>query len=196
MYIILKELYSIKSRMMTNPKNAGSVSAYKIKLHTFGNNGKDLYEHLDGMTSELESVALLIKRLQDDVDGMECKEDELVMDDEADEIIGGDVLYIDRVEVKEEFRGFNLGLFLIDRADNTLNSPTSLCLLIPCPLQHMGRRGEAFSEQEFKADREKVIKHFKRLGFKKIQYGPKLFLGRWNGYILPRLHSVCPKLFA
>jgi len=197
------------------PKNAGCIKAYKINLHTF--DCEDFYEHLDAMSRDLKLVALLIKKLQGDEDDPNNEIDnnpygqaiiermgrtdvrgyDLVNEaGEADEIIGGDVLYIDHIEVKEEFRGFNLGLFLLDRADNTLNGPMSLCLLIPYPLQHLERHGEAWKQAEFEADREKIIKHYKRLGFKKIQYGPKTFLGRWNGYVNPSLKSVCPELFA
>lgn len=73
----------------------------------------------------------------------------------------------------------------------------SLCLLMPYPLQHLDRRreGAPWKQDEFDADREKIIQHFSRLGYRKITFGPTMFLGRWNGYITPSLRSACPGLF-
>ena len=125
------------------PTTAGSVKAYKIRHGQFGDRGKDLYQHLDATDGELEIVAHLMRRLEGDEDDpnaallrsplgeamlrrmgrTDVRGRELVNEIGPQmEICGqGDVLYIDHIEVKEEYRGFDLGLFLLDRADTTLN---------------------------------------------------------------------------
>jgi hypothetical protein len=49
--------------------------------------------------------------------------------------MNGDIMYINRIVVDEEYKGMGLGLLLLEACDS-LNSITSLTLIKPFPLQY------------------------------------------------------------
>lgn len=109
---------------------------------------------------------------------------------EGTEISQGTKLYVDRVEVDEEFRGLGLGLYLVDEADLKINDVMSLIVLCPAPLN---RRGIDMSEAERKTAVQKLRTYYRLLNFAPLG---DVFVARWNGYISPRLINVCSHLFA
>ena len=114
---------------------------------------------------------------------------------DGDEICQGDAVYIDSLHVYKEYRGLGLGLFLIDAAVNVINSQMSLTLINPSPLQHFDFHDDSHPNDyhikgSYAQDRNKLIKYYSKLGFKKIGN----MLGVWNGYVLPDLITAEPKL--
>ena len=118
---------------------------------------------------------------------------------DADEILQGSIVYVEKIVVHKEYRGFGLGIFMLDSAVNVINSSMSLTLINPFPLQyedvsfHDKMRPHDYPEKglSFEADGKKIADYYKKLGFKRIG---ECMLGFWNGYVAPGILKAAPKL--
>ena len=202
----------------TKTKVAGYIKVYKIHRNNMKDNGVFIHESLDAVSQELSEVSLVLHKLEDDCSyapegsifqmlGLDevVKSAKLTNDVGDDyEIVQGDCVFVDHLFVKKEYRGHGLGLFMIDAANNVINSPMSLTLINPFPLQHGSQYRDGLppdcdyqAQGVFKKDEAKVRAYYKKLGFKDIGLeGQAMYLGVWNGYNLPRLQQVAPGLEA
>ena len=108
---------------------AGTIDCTMIHKSNIVNRGADAEGFgmlLDAVDQETHEVGRLLDLLEG----------------EMDEISQGECLYVREVHVAPAFKGLGLGLFMVDMADKTINSPMSLLALQPFPLQ-FERRTEA-----------------------------------------------------
>lgn len=205
----------------------GCIECTKISTTQICNERLDRFACLDAKSNELSSVGQLLQALKGAkvvqttnfgpgslFNTATTERKELINEvGHGFEITSGDVLYIERVDVDEAYRGLGLGLFLIDMADRVINSYMSLCLMIPYPLQWLRRERRAWEQYstspvsaeleeariqdvaQFEAAQAKIAAHYKLLGFRRLKHGETEFMGRWNGEMLPRIQAVCPHLF-
>jgi GNAT superfamily N-acetyltransferase len=196
-------------------KDCGEIQCTKILRSNMENDGEDFYDICDSVSSELERVAHLVRSIElDDTNRRDETErdrerarfmrmiiDRTVITAENGEFVNevgdkweitqGDILYVSRLRVKEEYRGMGLGLYLLDAADRQINSPMSLTLLIPFPLIY----DESCADRSnLKADMKRLAAYYKRLGFGSLGWpeSSSWFMARWNGYTHPNIETVCP----
>jgi hypothetical protein len=186
----------------------GNIKCIKISNPKIIDDGLNRLDYLDSKTRELYVVAQLLEALDGEEEvrhasiynklyppgGPRIKVSLINDVGDGDEIMQGSVLYIERIEIKEEFRGLGLGLFLVDQADSVLNNHMSLCLLNPYPLQYLEDDMDPESSG-FKISQNKIKKLWQLLGFKSIKHGDVEYMGRWNGYVVPFIKTICPHLF-
>ncbi|GMI36664.1 hypothetical protein TrCOL_g9964 [Triparma columacea] len=199
-------------------EDCGEIHCTKILRNNMMNDGESCYDTCDCVSSELERVAHLVRSI--DLGDTDRREDETDRDRERAkfqrmmldktvitaedgefvnevgdkwEITQGDILYVSKVKVKEEYRGMGLGLFLLDAADKQLNSYMSLTLLVPFPLVYDENR--RMDRSNLKADMKRLAAYYGRLGFGSLGWpesSGSWFVARWNGYNKPKIETVCP----
>ena len=176
---------------------AGYITCWKINRHNIGNCGLgSFFEVLDPITEELSDVGILLDSLENSDD----KDNFINEVGDSCEIIQGAVVYVDKIIVYKEYRGFGLGLFLLDSVVKVINEHMSLTLINPFPLQYEDitiqddeSRPHEYPDKgtSLKADKQKISNYYRKLGFNRI--GANM-MGVWNGYITPKLLSAAPKL--
>jgi hypothetical protein len=91
-------------------------------MHQIVESGVNMFDFFDEETRELGDVCA-----------------EVVEPLVGDEVMGGDLLVIDRIAITNvAHRGHKLGLFMIEAADKAINGHMSTCVLNPFPLQFAG----------------------------------------------------------
>tara|TARA_B110000503_G_scaffold142090_1_gene237757 strand:+ start:1717 stop:2490 length:774 start_codon:yes stop_codon:yes gene_type:complete len=98
-------------------EKAGWIDCLKVhrsnipgSLGNFGVSDDEHYEVLlDPLGNEEQELGMLLDKIQDE--------------HFLEEINGGDCLFVQRIHVKEKYKGLGLGLFMIDMADKVINSP-------------------------------------------------------------------------
>ena len=215
---VLNYTGKLKSRHRGNfeEEDCGEINCTKLLRTNMANEGESLYDTCDCLDSELERVAHLVTSSWDETDSWDETEHEkmreqrmrLMFDqtmitagdgkfinevgDQWD-ILQGDILYVSKVKVKEEYRGMGLGLLLVEAADKQINSHESLTLLIPFPLVYDENRG--MDRSNLMADMGRLAAYFGRIGFGSLGWPESVgswFVARWNGYKTPNIKSVCP----
>ena len=176
---------------------AGYITCWKINSPNIRDFGLgSFFEVLDPITEELSDVGSLLDALENN-DGKDNFINEV---GDSDEILQGSKVYVDKIIVYKEYRGFGLGLFLLDSAVKVINDHMSLTLINPYPLQYedITIQDDDSRPHEYpgkgtslKADRQKISDYYRKLGFERIG---KNMMGLWNGYITPKLLSAAPKL--
>jgi hypothetical protein len=77
------------------------------------------------------------------------------------------LLYIDRVEINEEYRGNGLALAAIDRAIQILGEGCGYAAIKPLPLQFVGKVSKS-DPKAVKGATTKLRKHYRRMGFRNL----------------------------
>jgi len=101
--------------------------------------------------------------------------------------VGGTMIYINHVKVKEDFRGLGLGLYMVDEACRKINGRMSLTILRPAPISSSG-----LAPKERKRAIRKLRAYYGLLDFRALGED---YIARWNGYESASLQTVCPHLF-
>lgn len=186
----------------TQPVSAGTMRVYMFKYNTtlcwLGDEPNDQYtrnflETTDDVSDSLSHFGkFYFKLMRSDA----CHFGHIGTEyDFQSDITCGDILLVDKIHIKEEFRGLGLSLFMLDIADSTLNGNMSTMMLKPDPFcDDVTGYGEA---------KEKLIRHFSMIGLqpmtlpahRETQDSSNLYLGRWNGGRHPDILNVCPHLF-
>ena len=87
---------------------------------------------------------------------------------DAEYLVNQNVLYIDRLELHDEYRDRGLGLRALDGLLRAESSSFGLAVLKAFPLQYASSTRPQVRPKEFKRDTPKLMKHYERLGFRGI----------------------------
>ena len=204
---------------------AGKIQLWRIKAHNIQNHGLRLFDTLDVVSQELAEIGVILETLDGTIEDspinmahdiirslmLTARESGAIPKTikpnevgEGWEICTGDYVYVDRMIIHKEYRGYGLGLYLLDAAASVINGPTSLTLIKPFPLQHeldslprqdidmyAIRPPDYPPKGSLEEDMKKLSAYYRKLGFRKL--GNEM-LGMWNGYIQPSLLTAAPKL--
>lgn len=143
-------------------EEVGSVQAILCRLGEAMNGGVGWYDVLDSF-SETAPYMELIER-----------------DDWSDQVqevcepLGNDLLILDRMEVKERYRGNGFGLMAANSCMRAFGSGCGLVALKPFPLQYEAKvnpETKAHDPRAFQRDKMKLTRYWARLGFKLLENG-------------------------
>lgn len=132
------------------------------------------YDICDCKGADLEPLAAAITDSEGYIKESICEFDENLM-------------YIDRIYIEEEYRGAGIASFVIESLNEVLQYTTELnpnvYILLPKPQEkdENGKIGNMKDEQQKEICMEKLLKLYKKLGFKKIRNSNYMIKKKENG---------------
>ena len=159
-------------------QEVGKIVAVKFNSHYIGNNGVNQFDVYDETQEWHDMYVNVIQPREEDFD----------------EDLSGNLLYIQTHEIRPAHRGHGLGRWLLEAADAVQNAQMSICVLKPFPLQFEAAElhswpnygfpappaaGTAARQAALDAAKARLVNYYSQLGFHQHNQGP--FFTRWNG---------------
>src|ERR1019366_2126853 len=143
-------------------EEVGSVQAILCRLGEAMDDGIEWYEVLDSFSETAPYMELF--------EGDDWSDQV----QEVCEPLGNDLLILDRMEVKERYRGNGFGLMAANSCMRVFGSGCGLVALKPFPLQYEAKvnpETKAHDPRAFQRDKMKLTRYWARLGFKLLEKG-------------------------
>jgi hypothetical protein len=160
----------------------GHLRATLIQLERAMQDGIELWDILDAPSEETAECLQLF----DNVDDVKLRVDDEEFSRRVRNLFDadvwfGDILLVEKIEIKPEYRGYGVGLVAMRGLIEAFGRSCSLVVCKPLPLQYSGNVNEE-NRFDFKAAQEKLRKYWAKAGFKRV---PKTDL-----YALTPLHKL------
>lgn len=146
----------------------GTLTASIIQLSRAIDEGWNLYDILDAPSHSTAECLGLFQEI--DYNTLRLKSPDYnarVRNLFKDDVWVGDILLVEKIEIQEEYRGHDSGLFVMRTVIDTFGHGRSLVVCKPFPLQYSSTVTEN-NHTEFQAALKKLRKYWSRSGFKRV----------------------------
>jgi hypothetical protein len=156
----------------------GTVKGIRLDIWEARASGVPLFEVCDAHSEEL----------------LDCYED-LFEDDDLREDLAieghGGLLFIDKIKIEPQHRGFGLGLMTLLKTINQFGVGCAAVAIKPFPLQYCGRNAKS-KDKDFAASQKKLVNYWSRLGFARVPDSDFFFFDL--AYQLPTMEKLLKAL--
>lgn len=176
--VCAEHTHCLKGTVLCGPEDEekteiGQLCLYWLQLDEFLEEGVEAYDALDACNSTTEAYGSLLYPNGGSEVANEIR-------DQCDITVIDRVLILDSLTIEPQYRGQDLGLFVVRRAMQLFGGCSTFVMMKPFPLQFSGCGGPNWRApagvkdvaKEFRSGVAKLSRHWARLGFQRIGRSP------------------------